>query len=61
MAKRQTEVTKDKIYGHSPAVVIDHILSQLFTQLAQYNILIEEFALIAVLEVFSDSLPHVPR
>lgn len=50
-----------KSYDHSPAVVIDHILSQLFTQLAQNNVLVEEFTLVAMLEVFSDSLPHIPR
>jgi hypothetical protein len=45
---------------NSPTVVIDHILSQLFTQLAQDNILVEELALIAMLKVFGDSLPHIP-
>lgn len=58
MMKKKSQ--EGKIYDHSPTVVIDHILSQLFTQLAQYNILIEEFALIAVLKVFSDTLPHIP-
>lgn len=46
---------------HSPTVVIDHILPQLFTQLAQNNVFVEEFTLIAVLEVFGDPLPHIPR
>jgi hypothetical protein len=50
-----------KSYGHSPTVVIDHIFSQLFTQLAQNNVLVEEFTLVAMLEVFSDSLPHISR
>lgn len=46
--------------GHSPAVVIDHILSQLFTQLAQNNIFVKELALIAMLEILGDSCPHIP-
>lgn len=51
----------ERSYSHSPTVVIDHILSQLFTQLAQNNVLIEEFTLVAMLEIFSDSLPHISR
>jgi hypothetical protein len=46
---------------NSPTVVIDHILSQLLTKLAQNNILVEEFTLIAMLEVLSDALPHISR
>jgi hypothetical protein len=42
-----------------PTIVIDHILSQLFTKLAQNTLLVEEFTLIAMLKVLGDSLPHI--
>lgn len=54
------DVGRRRIMANSPTVVIDHILSQLFTQLAQNNIFVEEFTLIAMLKVFGDSLPHIP-
>jgi hypothetical protein len=46
---------------YSPTVVIDHIFPQLFTKLAQNNILIEEFTLVAMFKVLGDTLPHISR
>ena len=42
-----------------PAVVVDHVLSQPVRELAQDRLLVEELALVAVLEVLRDPLPHV--
>jgi len=42
-----------------PAVVVDDILAQFFAQLAKYQLFIEEFTLVPMLEIFRDALPHV--
>ena len=48
--------------GHQgPAVVVDHVLSQPVRELAQDRLLVEELALVAVLEVFRDTVPCVRR
>lgn len=44
-----------------PTIVIDDILPEFLAQLAQNAVLVEELALVAVLEVFGDALPHVAR
>ena len=42
-----------------PAVVVDHVLSQPVRELAQDRLLVEELALVAVLEVLRDTVPCV--
>jgi len=42
-----------------PAVVVDDILAQFLAQLAKYQLFIEEFTLVPMLEVFRDALSHV--
>ena len=44
-----------------PAVVVDHVLSQPVRELAQDRLLVEELALVAVLEVLRDTVPCVRR
>ena len=44
-----------------PAVVVDHVLSQPVRELAEDRLLVEELALVAVLEVLRDTVPCVRR
>lgn len=47
--------------SYIPTIIIDNIFAKLFTQFAQYTILIEEFALISMLKILGDSLSHITR
>lgn len=45
--------------AHLPAIIINNIFAQFFTQLAQYAIFVEKFALITMLKVLGNSLSHI--